>query len=82
MDEKILKPTRLQGTRWMRHLHQSIKCMFKSFDVILNMCHKLVLAKPQLRPKIKYRLFPLSDRLTKIAATQKNFIASSEKNVF
>jgi hypothetical protein len=35
MDAKILKPTRLQGTRWMPHLHQSIKCMLRSFDVIL-----------------------------------------------
>lgn len=35
MDEKILKPTRLQGTRWMPHLHQSIKCMLTSYDVIL-----------------------------------------------
>lgn len=30
-----MKPTRLQGTRWMPHLHQSIKCMLTSYDVIL-----------------------------------------------
>lgn len=35
MDEKILKPTRLQGTRWMPHLHQSNTCMLTSYDVIL-----------------------------------------------
>ena len=35
LDETVLKPTRLGGTRWTPHLNQALKKLVKSYNVIL-----------------------------------------------
>jgi hypothetical protein len=48
----------------------------------LNICVINFIEVKTIRPKIKFCLFPLSDRPTKIAATQKAFIASFDEKLF
>ncbi|KAJ8298452.1 hypothetical protein KUTeg_024983 [Tegillarca granosa] len=35
LDERIIKPTRLQGTRWVPHINKAIKSLCSSYSVIL-----------------------------------------------
>ena len=51
MDEKIIKPTRLQGTRWVPHINQATKTLAQSYSVIL--AHFDIISRLSLRLQMK-----------------------------
>jgi hypothetical protein len=72
----VVQPGMGTASRAAAVVHQSVILKF------MGQLRKFLVANQYIRPKIKFCLFPLSDRPTKIAATQKSLLPRLMKNYF
>ena len=64
MEEKVIKPTRLQGTRWVPHIYKAMNTLLKDYTVILAHFEHVAEAAPgQATAEVKGRARYMTTKL-------------------